>query len=86
MPTSKTASDLIYLDTAGLIACLDADDRCHEMASKAWAAALESGVQFLMTDWVRLECWLLLQCRLGVEALNDFYELVLPRCKVDFVD
>ena len=86
MPTSKTAGDLIYLDTSGLIACLDADDRCHEMAAKAWAAALESGLKFLLTDWVRLECWSLLQRRLGVEALNDFYELVLPRCKVDFVD
>jgi uncharacterized protein len=80
------AGELVYLDTSGVIAFLDADDRCHAAAVKAWKSVLGSERSFVMTDWVRLECWSLLQRRLGVEAVADFRSEILPLCAVDFSD
>jgi len=39
-----------------------------------------------MTEWVRLECWSLVQRRLGLEAVGDFHEIILRQCIVDPVD
>lgn len=72
-----------YLDTSGVLAYLDADDECHNSASRAWASVLDSGAFFLMTDWVRLECWSLVQRCLGLEAVNDLHEIILKHCTID---
>ena len=39
-----------------------------------------------MTDWVRLECWSLIQRRLGLEAVADFHQIILKLCQIDTVD
>ena len=80
------AGELIYLDTSGVLAYLDADDEYHDRASRAWATVLESGGVFFMTDWVRLECWSLVQRRLGIEAVTDFHEIILRQCTIDSVN
>ena len=80
------AGELIYLDTSGVLAYLDADDEYHEGRCRAWATVLESGAVFLMTDWVRLECWSLVQRRLGLEAANDLHEIILKQCTIDSGD
>lgn len=35
-----------------------------------------------MSDYVRLECWSLIQRRLGMPAVRDFYDVLLPNCTV----
>lgn len=80
------AGKFIYLDTSGILAYLDADDECHESASRAWAIVIDSGAAFLMTDWVRLECWSLVQRRLGLEAVSDYHEIILKQCAIDGID
>ncbi len=79
------AGESVYLDTSGVIAFLDADDECHTSACAAWKHALPSPAGFVMTDYVRLECWSLLQRRLGVEAVEDFHRHILPRCEIHSV-
>lgn len=80
------AGSLVYLDTSGVLAYLDADDTCHSPACGAWEIVLAAGSAFLMTDWVRLECCSLVLRRLGVEAVADFYAIVLRHCTIDSVD
>lgn len=80
------AGKLVYLDTSGVLAYLDADDACHNPALSAWESVLTSGAAFLMTDWVRLECWSLVQRRLGLDAVGDFHAIILRYCTIDSVD
>jgi len=71
-----------YLDTSGVLAFLNADDHCHKRAVEAWRDALSLGSGFAMTDYVRLETWSLLQRRLGIDAVTDFYRRILPLCEI----
>ncbi|MGC9453046.1 MAG: type II toxin-antitoxin system VapC family toxin [Oceanipulchritudo sp.] len=80
------AGECIYLDTSAVLAYLDADDECHAAAVAAWNRILDEGSFLVMTEWVRLECWSLVQRRLGMEAVKDFHGRILPCCRVDPVD
>jgi predicted nucleic acid-binding protein len=82
MGTWTMAGEQVYLDTSGVLAYLDGDDDCHGKALSAWNQVLEGGGSFVMTDYVRLECWTLIQRRLGLEAVADFREAILPLCEV----
>jgi len=75
--------DPVYLDTSGLLAMMDADDVCHPRAASTWKALMDLRTVFVMTDYVRLEAWSLVQRRLGVEATQDLLLHVLPLCTVD---
>lgn len=76
----------VYLDTSGILAYLDRDDTHHLRAKQAWKEALLSTRTFLMTEYVRLECWSLVQRRLGLEALEDYHQRILPICVVETID
>jgi predicted nucleic acid-binding protein len=77
--------DRVYLDTSGVLAFLDGSDDCHRAAGEAWRSVLEGGVTFVLTDYVRLEAWSLVQRRLGLEAVADFRSRILPLCSVEKV-
>lgn len=86
MPTLKmVGKTLVYLDTSGVIAFLDGADICHDRAGDAWKSILASEAALVLTDYVRLECWSLLQRRLGLGAVEDFYRKILPLCQVERV-
>lgn len=77
------AGERVYLDTSGIVAFMDADDEFHGMAKAAWKDVLSTQGSLLTTDFVRLESWSLIQRRLGIEAVEDFYRTILPQCRVD---
>lgn len=77
--------DLVYLDTSGILAFLNRDDACHQAARAAWETALKQGLKMVMTDYVRLEAWSLIHNRLGLEAVADFRNHILPACRVETV-
>ncbi len=79
------AGDPVYLDTSGLLAVMDADDACHAQAAAAWSDLLGRRANFVMTDYVRLETWALVQRRLGIEASEDLRLRILPLCEVEAV-
>lgn len=72
----------VYLDTSGLLGMLDAGDDFHVKAASAWHQILDARVDMVMTDYVRLECWSLIQRRLGLDAVDDFHRNILPLCVV----
>jgi len=82
----KMAGEAVYLDTSGVLAFLDADDEFHDASVKAWGRVKEDGRSFVMTDYVRLECWSLLQRRLGHSAVEDFFSTILPLCRIYAVE
>jgi predicted nucleic acid-binding protein len=79
------AGKLVYLDTSGVLAFLDARDRKHEQAVEAWKLIMNDRRELVMTDYVRLECWSLVQRRLGLDALADFQRSVLPLCRIEAI-
>lgn len=79
------AGEPVYLGTSGVLAFLDADDDFHAQAVLSWRKVVEAKTVFVMTDYVRLECWSLIQQRLGLGALADFHDRILPLCEVEVV-
>ena len=81
-PTLIMAGKAVYLDTSGILGMLDAGDEFHAPAAAAWNDLLDAGLEMVMTDYVRLESWSLIQRRLGLEAAEDFHQAILPLCSV----
>ncbi|MBM4431479.1 MAG: PIN domain-containing protein [Chloroflexi bacterium] len=76
----------IYVDTSALYAVLDADDRNHPAAREAWAGLLQSGESLLCSNYVLVECFALVQHRLGLAAVRALQEDVVPVLSVYWVD
>jgi predicted nucleic acid-binding protein len=79
------SGERVFADTSGFLALIDADDAHHKKASKAWKALGSLNAIVLTTDFVRLETCSLVQRRLGVAALLDFCDLILPVVDVRLV-
>jgi hypothetical protein len=47
--------DLVFLDTNGWLALLNASDSLHSAASLAWASLLDRHGRVVLTDWIVVE-------------------------------
>ena len=66
----------LFVDTAGWIACVDADDPAHHKAAAARNAWLEQGGVLVTTDYVADETLTLLRLRLGLDATEEWWRQV----------
>lgn len=73
---------IIFIDTSGFFALLDADDKFHHAAVEKWKFLFEENFELLTTDYIRIECWALLQRRLGRQATVSFHDDFLPICQI----
>jgi predicted nucleic acid-binding protein len=62
------SGDLIFVDTSGFVALLDADDAYHQQSSSAWQKYINEDSTLCTSDYIRLESWALIQRRLGLQA------------------
>lgn len=76
----------VFVDTSGFYAVLDAADPFHATAKSAFERAEREGWQLVTTNYVVHETWALVQHRLGWNAVEDFLIVMLPMCRVEFVD
>ncbi len=76
----------VFVDSSGFYAVLDADDPFHRAAKTAFEHAERERWQLVTTNYVVHETWALVQHRLGWEAVDDFLDVMLPLCRVEFVD
>ena len=67
---------LLFVDTAGWVACADAADRDHERACAARDAALEAGERLVTTDFIVDETLTLLRLRLGLPAAEAWWKQI----------
>jgi predicted nucleic acid-binding protein len=75
----------VFVDTSALYALFDRDDRGHAVTASAWGA-LTSGPRPLITsNYVLLETTALLQRRLGLLAVHDLDDQVLPLLSVRWI-
>lgn len=74
-----------FVDTSVLYAVLDADDNRHHDATAALDATLRHD-RLVTTSYVVVETAALVQSRLGLPAVRDLLERLVPALDVEWVD
>jgi predicted nucleic acid-binding protein len=67
---------LLFVDTAGWMACADESDSAHGKAVAVRDAWLEGGGLFVTSDYVADETLTLLRIRLGIDAAETWWQQV----------
>lgn len=75
----------VFVDTSGFYALLDRTDPFHTEARRAFERAESEKWILHTTNYVVHETWALTQHRLGWDAVEDFLEVMLRLCRVEFV-
>jgi predicted nucleic acid-binding protein len=76
----------VFVDTSGFYAALDGSDPFCPTAVELFRRAELDQWQLMTTNYVVHETWALVQHRLGCDAVEDFLDVLLPSCRVEFVD
>jgi predicted nucleic acid-binding protein len=76
----------VFMDTSAIFAVMDADDGNYRKASKIWSQLLETDSQILVSNYVLVEAFALIQHRLGMKAVRLFQEDIMPVLTVEWVD
>ncbi len=76
----------IFIDTSAFFALLDNDDGQHLAAKRVWKELLQEDRTLLTSNYVLVECFALMQNRLGFRAVRDFQENIMPLIQVEYVD
>lgn len=80
----------VFLDTSALLALLDAEDPFHDDAKQSWERllnAVRARQHFLLTHYaVVVESSALIARRLGVQAVRQLHEEMLPVAEVVWID
>jgi len=75
-----------FVDTSAFIALLVAEDRNHGLAGKTWRSLLAKGEPVVTSNYIVIETCALLQHRMGMTALKEFLQDVLPAVDIEWVD
>lgn len=75
----------VFADTSGLYALLVRTEERHPEVVEAFRLALEQGSILRTTSYVIVETVALLQHRLGLAPVRDFYEHMMPVLSVEWV-
>ena len=75
----------VFVDTSALYALFDRSDRAHAASAATWTKLLADARPLLTTNYVLVETAALLQRRLGLEAVHDLDDRVLPLLAVRWI-
>ena len=75
----------MFIDTSALYALLDADDENYGSSASTWDTLITSDERIVTTNYVIVETFALIQNRLGLRALREFQDDVVPVLHVEFV-
>jgi predicted nucleic acid-binding protein len=75
----------VFVDTSAFYALLDADDENYGPSASTWRAMMASDEHIVTTNYVLVETFALLQSRLGLKAVREFQQDVVPVLHVEFV-
>jgi predicted nucleic acid-binding protein len=75
----------LFVDTSAFYTLLDADDANHGRSAGTWRDMMASDQELVTTNYVLIETFALIQSRLGLEAVREFQEDIVPVLRVEFV-
>ncbi|MEA3230852.1 MAG: PIN domain-containing protein [Thermodesulfobacteriota bacterium] len=76
----------IFVDTSGLFALLVSNDYMHIRAKENFAYFARQRLQLVTSAFVLVETIALLQRRIGLAAVHDFYAKIFPLIEIIWVD
>jgi predicted nucleic acid-binding protein len=68
----------IFVDTSVFLAVLVEDDNNNKIAAETLATLAENGEQLITTSYILVESYALIQRRMGMNAIRDFQNKILP--------
>jgi len=77
---------MVFADTSVLLPFLDGGDNDHGAVAAAWRALADAGEPVLTTNYVLVETFALAQRRLGMDAVRDLAQRVVPALGIEWVD
>jgi predicted nucleic acid-binding protein len=87
---NQPRADCVFVDTSALFSVFDRDDGNHDVASLLWSrlcASIANGeIDARTHSAVVFEASAVLQNRLGLAAVRDLHDLVLPAINVRWID
>ena len=75
----------IFVDTSALYALISTQDQKIKLAVTAWEGALERGDILFTNNYVLVECFALIQSRLGVEFARALQTNIVPFLQIDWI-
>ena len=76
---------MIFADTSALYAVIDRDDQNHARARILWEDLLDRSAPLLTHNYVLIEMGALLQRRIGIFAIREFEQYVVPILDVQWI-
>lgn len=74
----------VFIDTSAFFAMLDGDDEYHNTAASVWKYMLNNNIGLVTSGFVLIETFALIQHRLGLPAVQGFYENIYPLLVVEW--
>lgn len=75
----------IFVDTSALYATIVIKDNDYETAISTWESLMEQGEALITNNYVLVECFALLQSRLGVESIRQLQSKIVPLLQIDWI-
>jgi len=85
-PVAAEEARIVYADTSGLYALLDAANGRHDEASTIVRSLLGDGAVLVTSNYVVTELTALAPSRLGLDAAQRLHRALLPALEIVFVD
>lgn len=76
----------VFVDTSAIYAVLDRSDENHVRAARQWKKLLEADEVLVLTNYIQLEVVALVQHRLGMRAVADFFNDMMPVMTLHWLD
>jgi len=77
---------LVFVDTSAILALVNPDDEQHATARQAFQVLSSSSATLVTTSYVLVELYMLLGRRMGMKAVEQFRQALVPRVEVVWVD
>ena len=75
----------IFVDTSALYALISTQDQDMKLAAKTWEDALEGEDALFINNYVLVECFALIQSRLGLDFVRALQTNIVPFLQVDWI-
>src|SRR4051812_48779421 len=75
-----------FLATSAFYAAIDRTDAFHHQAFELFVRSENEGWLLITTNYVMQEAWSLIQRRLGWNGADEFLNILLPKCEINFID